>query len=173
MARGRKTSFTLRLTPAERLTLLTWQRAATISAGRARRGRIILLVADGVPITDVAARVGLSRRHVYKWLQRFVHEGLQGLADRPGRGRRSGRRQLLESPTFTPREQEVLTLLATGQPTRRIAEALRLSPKTVETHILHLRQKLGLAHTSELIVYACWHAIYGSPALEAKRQPPA
>ena len=130
MARGRTTSFTLRLTPAERLALLTWQRAATISAGRARRGWIILLVADGVPITDVAARVGLSRRHVYKWIQRFVHEGLQGLADRPGRGRRRSRRQLLESPTFTPREQEVLTLLATGQPTRRIAEALHLSPKT-------------------------------------------
>jgi DNA-binding NarL/FixJ family response regulator len=82
-------------------------------------------------------------------------------------------RPLLERPTFTPREQEVLTLLATGQPTRRIAEALHLSPKTVETHIMHLRQKLGLAHISELIVYACWHAIYGSPSPEAKRQPPA
>src|SRR5215510_492124 len=115
MARGRKTSFTIRLTPTERRTLLAWQRAATISAGRARRGRIILLVADGVPITDVAARVGMSRRHTYKWIQRFLREGLQGLADRPGRGLRSSRRQLMASPPFTPREQEVLTLLATGK----------------------------------------------------------
>ena len=88
MARGRKTSLTIRLTPAERQTLLAWQRATTISAGRARRGRIILLVADRVPISDVAATVGISRRFVYKWVQRFVQEGLDGLADKPGRGHR-------------------------------------------------------------------------------------
>src|SRR5439155_16063360 len=39
MGQGRTTSLTLRLTPAERRTLLAWQRATTtISAGRARRG---------------------------------------------------------------------------------------------------------------------------------------
>ena len=86
MARGRITSLTIRLTPAERQTLLAWQRATTISAGRARRGRIILLLADGVPITDVAATVGISRRFVYKWAQRFLEQGVDGLVDKPGRG---------------------------------------------------------------------------------------
>jgi transposase-like protein len=89
MARGRKTSLMIRLTPAERQTLLAWQRATTISAGRARRGRIILLVADRVPISDIATTVGISRRFVYKWVQRFAQEGLEGLADKPGRGHRS------------------------------------------------------------------------------------
>jgi CRP-like cAMP-binding protein len=88
MARGRKTSLTIRLTPAERQTLLAWQRATTSSAGRARRGRIILLIADRVPISDVATTVGISRRFVYKWVQRFVQDGLEGLADKPGRGHR-------------------------------------------------------------------------------------
>jgi transposase len=88
MARGRKTSLTIYLTPAERQTLLAWQRATTISAGRARRGRIVLLIADQVPITDVATTVGISRRFVYKWAQRFLQEGLEGLADKPGRGYR-------------------------------------------------------------------------------------
>jgi hypothetical protein len=88
MARGRKTSLTIRLTPAERLTLLTWQRATSISAGLARRGRIILLLADGMTITDAAATVGLSRRHAYKWIQRFVQEGLEGLYEKPRRDRR-------------------------------------------------------------------------------------
>jgi hypothetical protein len=88
MARGRKTSLTIHLTPAERQTLLAWQRATTISAGRARRGRIILLVADRMPISDIAATVGISRRFVYKWVQRFLQEGLEGLADKPGRGQR-------------------------------------------------------------------------------------
>jgi biotin operon repressor len=88
MARGRKTSFTIRLTPTERQTLLMWQRATTISAGLARRGRIILLLADGVTVTDITATVGMSRRHTYKWIQRFVQEGLEGLEDKPRHDRR-------------------------------------------------------------------------------------
>ena len=88
MPRGRKTSFTIRLTPEERRTLLAWQRLTSIPAGLARRGRIILLLADGMTITDTAATVGLSRRHTYKWIQRFIREGLEGLYEKPGPGRR-------------------------------------------------------------------------------------
>ena len=88
MPRGRKTSLTIRLTPAERQTLLAWQRSTTISAGLARRGRIIFLLAEGVTITDIAATVGISRRFVYKWAQRFLEQGIEGLADKPGRGYR-------------------------------------------------------------------------------------
>src|SRR4029453_14698803 len=87
MPRGRKTSFTIHLTPAQRQTLLAWQRATTIPAGLARRGRIIILLADGVTITDIAAAVGMNRRHIYKWVQRFLLQGLEGLQDKPGRGR--------------------------------------------------------------------------------------
>jgi transposase-like protein len=86
MPRGRKTSFTIRLTPSQRQTLLAWQRSTVMPAGLARRGRIILLLADGVTITDIAAAVGMSRRHIYKWVQRFLHQGLEGLQDKPGRG---------------------------------------------------------------------------------------
>jgi len=90
MVQGRKTSLTIRLTPAERLTLLAWQRATTVPAGLARRGRLLLLLADGMTITDAAATVGLSRRHSYKWIRRFLEHGLEGLADQPGRGHRRG-----------------------------------------------------------------------------------
>jgi len=86
MARGRRTSLTIRLTPADRQTLLSWQRSTTIPAGRARRGRIILQLADGIPISHITVIVGISRRFVYKWVQRFLQEGLQGLEDKPGRG---------------------------------------------------------------------------------------
>jgi hypothetical protein len=88
MARGRKTSLAIRLTPAERLTLQAWQRATTIPAGRARRGRIILLLEEGRTISAIAATVGVSRRFVYKWVQRFLAQGVAGLADKPGRGSR-------------------------------------------------------------------------------------
>jgi hypothetical protein len=86
MARGRTTALTIRLTPTQRRTLLTWQRATTIRAGLARRGRIILLVADRMTISEVATTVGISRRFVYKWVQRFLAQGVGGLADKPGRG---------------------------------------------------------------------------------------
>jgi hypothetical protein len=88
MPRGRRTSFSIRLTPAERLTLLTWQRATTVPAGLARRARLLLLVADGMTITEAAATVGLSRRHSYKWIRRFLEEGLAGLQEKPDRGQR-------------------------------------------------------------------------------------
>jgi transposase len=88
MARGRKTSLTIRLTPGQRRTLLARQRTTTMAAGRARRGRIILLVAEGLPITAIAATVGISRRFVYKWVQRFLEQGVAGLATTSARGHR-------------------------------------------------------------------------------------
>src|ERR671935_1214414 len=88
MARGRKTALTIRLAAEERQTLLAWQRSTTIPMGRARRGRIILLLADRVPISHIADTVGISRRFVYKWARRFLQYGVEGLADKPGRGHR-------------------------------------------------------------------------------------
>src|SRR5215475_8231593 len=99
MVQGRKTSLTIRLTPTERQTLLAWQQATTVSAGLARRARIILLLADRMTITDIAATVGIGRRFVYKWAQRFLEAGLDGLADKPGHGwRRVPRPQPVTEP---------------------------------------------------------------------------
>ena len=83
MARGRTTALTIRLTLSARRTLLAWQRATTIPAGLARRGRILLLRADGMSITAIARTVGLSRQQVYKWIAQFMQEGLKGLHAKP------------------------------------------------------------------------------------------
>ena len=88
MARGRKTSLTIDLTLEERQMLLAWQQSTTIRAGYARRGRIILLVAEGMAISHIADMVGINRRFIYKWAKRFLHERVAGLADLPGRGTR-------------------------------------------------------------------------------------
>jgi hypothetical protein len=90
MHRGRHTALTIRLTPSQRRTLLTWQRAKIIPAGLARCGRILLLLSEGMTITDIAATVRVSRRFVYKWAQRFLEEGVEGLHDKPGPGHRLG-----------------------------------------------------------------------------------
>jgi transposase len=39
-------------------------------------------------ITEAAATVGLSRRHSYKWIRRFMQEGIEGLYEKPGPGHR-------------------------------------------------------------------------------------
>jgi len=85
MARGRKTALVIRLTAEDRQTLLAWQRSTAIPVGRARRGRLILLLADGTSISEASRLVGLNRRFVYKWAKRFLQDGLEGLADRRGR----------------------------------------------------------------------------------------
>lgn len=46
---------------------------------------------------------------------------------------------------LSPREREVLSLLAQGLTDRGIGDALWLTPKTVETHVRHILAKLGLA----------------------------
>jgi hypothetical protein len=93
MPRGRKTLLTIHLTADERQTLLAWQRSAKSPARQARRGRILLLLAEGMTVTEVAQRVGVTRRSVAMWAQRFMKHGLEGLADKPRRGCRPRQRQ--------------------------------------------------------------------------------
>lgn len=61
-----------------------------------------------------------------------------------------------ESPlnNLTPREQEVLTLLAEGQGNAQIAEMLNISPKTVSRHRENIMSKLNLHSRTELVKYA-------------------
>ncbi|MBM3941911.1 MAG: helix-turn-helix domain-containing protein [SAR202 cluster bacterium] len=87
MTRGRRTNLAIDLTPEERKTLESWQRSTTIQAGRARRGRIILMLSDGISVTEIAYAVGIRRRFVYKWAKRFTELGVPGLTDKQGRGR--------------------------------------------------------------------------------------
>ena len=56
--------------------------------------------------------------------------------------------------SLTPREQEVMRLLAEGFAVREIAEKLYISPKTVENHRSNLMRKLGLQNAIELVRYA-------------------
>lgn len=55
---------------------------------------------------------------------------------------------------LTPREQEVMRLLAEGLSSKAVAEKLFISPKTVENHRANIMSKLGLHSTIELIRYA-------------------
>ena len=88
MPRGCHTALTITLTPDDRQTLLAWQHSAKIPDRRARHGRMLLLLAEGMTVIAVAQRVGMTRLSVYLWAQRFLQHGIAGPADQPGRGRR-------------------------------------------------------------------------------------
>ena len=55
---------------------------------------------------------------------------------------------------LTPREQEVMRLLAEGLSSKEIAEKLFISPKTAENHRYNIMSKLNLHNTHELVRYA-------------------
>ena len=55
---------------------------------------------------------------------------------------------------LSPRETDVLRLMALGHTNREIGEQLELSVRTVETHRAHIQQKLGLTTRPELTRYA-------------------
>jgi two-component system response regulator NreC len=55
---------------------------------------------------------------------------------------------------LTPREREILQLLAERKSNKEIAVSLNLSPYTVETHRRNLQEKLNLHNLAELILYA-------------------
>ena len=74
------------------MTLLeSWVKSAP-QARLKRRSRIILLLANGLSQAAVATQLGVSRRTVAIWRQRFLEGGPSTLQhDRPGRGRPKGR----------------------------------------------------------------------------------
>lgn len=80
---------------------------------------------------------------------------LAGLADR-GRLRPTATRG---SSGLTPREVEVLALVAAGRTNRQIGEALFISPKTASVHVSNLLRKLGLSNRSEAAGYAHRHGL--------------
>jgi two-component system, NarL family, response regulator NreC len=67
----------------------------------------------------------------------------------------------LTGSALTPREVEVLRLIALGHTSVEIARKLHLSPRTVETHRAHIHKKLGLATRAQLVGYALRRSLLG------------
>jgi DNA-binding NarL/FixJ family response regulator len=69
-----------------------------------------------------------------------------------GNGHRNGRNPA--TVALSPRELEILELLADGQSQKEIAAALVISPKTVGTHIQHVLAKLGVHSRAQAVAAA-------------------
>jgi transposase len=77
----------LEIRDKDRPTLLSWTRSSSLQAGLAQRARIVLLAGQGLPNTEIAERVGVSRPTVNLWRGRYATRGLAALTDAPRSGR--------------------------------------------------------------------------------------
>jgi Helix-turn-helix domain len=91
--RGRKPSFPVQLPAAHLQELERWLRSTNLKQGLARRARLLLLLHHGHTLKEAARTAGLTVRNARKWANRYRTQGLPGLADKAGRGRK---------PVFSP-----------------------------------------------------------------------
>jgi two-component system response regulator NreC len=125
--------------PETAIVLLTMERDLTLARRALDAGASGYLFKDSAHLELIeAVRAGAAgERH----LGPRVAAGLKSDGDE-------------DKPVLSPRETDVLKLMALGHTNREIGEHLSLSVRTVETHRAHIQQKLGLSSRPELTRYA-------------------
>jgi transposase len=117
------------LEPQTRAALERMVGAPTSQVRQVLRARIVLRTAEGRPNGAVAAELNCSVNTVRLWRNRFVAQGLRGLQDAPGRGRKpvivGVREAEIVSATLTPPDQ------GSHWSARRLAAQLKVSKSTV------------------------------------------
>ncbi len=120
----------------------------TIYAERVLRsgGRgYIMKSAGGRKVLNAVRRLLAGGVYVSEELSNVILEGVAGRRSRSGSSILS---------KLTDREFETFRLMGSGATTREIAAQLRISPKTVDTHRMHIKEKLDLSSLPELTKYA-------------------
>jgi two-component system, NarL family, response regulator NreC len=79
------------------------------------------------------------------------------------RSRSQGPQIVARSSTLTPREREVVKLIAEGNSVKEIAALLGLSVKTIEAHKFNLMRKLNIHNKAQLVTYAIQRKIVKMP----------
>jgi DNA-binding NarL/FixJ family response regulator len=113
----------------------------TKDATRAEIGRAVLAAAAGQAVLDPAVQ------------QRLLSAAVRAPAAQPGH----------DPDELTPREADVLRLIAEGRSNREIARALYVSEATVKTHVNRIFAKTGSRDRTQAIRYAYTHG-YADPA---------
>jgi two-component system response regulator NreC len=114
-------------------------------ARRALENGALGVVLKEMADSDLPAAVraaSLGRRYVSPQLAAKLNAGKQNDSDR-----------------LTPREREVLRLIALGHTSVEIARKLGLSPRTIETHRARIHRKLNLDTRAQLVRYALQHKL--------------
>jgi two-component system, NarL family, response regulator NreC len=132
---------------ATQIVLLTMERDLTLARRALDDGALGYLFKDAAHLELIeAVRAAAEGR---QYLPAAVAAGL-------AKSKENG-----ESQPLSPRETEVLRLMALGHTNREIGEQLDLSIRTVETHRAHIQQKLGLSSRPDLTRYALDNRLIG------------
>jgi DNA-binding NarL/FixJ family response regulator len=67
---------------------------------------------------------------------------------------------------LTPREVEVLALIATGMTNTEIAESLFISPHTVKNHVTNIYRKIDVEDRTQIALWAIAYGLAGETPLE-------
>ena len=139
----------LRINPQARVLILTLHDSDQVVREVLNAGaRGFLLKSDAA--RDLVAAVEALRRDKTYFTSKVAAMVLEGYlkGGTPNTVPTVGRSRL------TPREREIVQLLAEGKSTKEVAVALGLSVKTAETHRSNIMRKLQLHSVSDLVLYA-------------------
>jgi DNA-binding NarL/FixJ family response regulator len=131
---------------------------AAIEAGAAG-----FLLKDAEP-DDVAAAIRAARNG-----EMYLDPAVAGMVARklrtPG-----GSGAVTEDTVLTPRERDVLALVAQGLPNRAIGDALGITERTARTHVSNILAKLGLTSRTQAALYAVEQGLDGEGPRGAGRR---
>ena len=127
------------LRDGDRARLADLARLPSVPSGLAKRARMVLLAADGVPNAQIARIVGVSRPTVIGWRDRYSRGGIKALEDEP----RSGR-----PPRIDEVDVVVATLAGGGRPPQQLGM----------THwsARNLAAELGISFASVARIWRRW-----------------
>jgi transposase len=130
----------LMLRPGDRDRLAELARLPSVPSGLAKRARMILLAADGLPNAQIARTAGVSRPTVIAWRDRYEQGGIAALGDEP----RSGR-----PPLISEADVVVATLADDGRPPGRLG--------ITHWSARFLAAELGISFASVARIWRKWH----------------
>lgn len=108
----------------------------------------------------ITARQAASALHAEVRAGRLDADAVEAVLVAAGQPR--GRRHAPGPAGLTPREIEVLQLIARGASTRRVAQRLQITPKTAETHIERIYAKTGASTRSTVTLFAMRNGLLDS-----------
>jgi two-component system response regulator NreC len=135
------------ISPSTQIVILTMQNDPAFAREALRGGAIgyVLKEAADAELVQAVRLAAIGKTYLNPELGARLAAELPGSQGRPDE--------------LSPREVDVLRLIALGHTNREIAAELYLSVRTIESHRAHIQQKTGCATRAELVAYAREHRL--------------
>ncbi|HTS31411.1 MAG TPA: response regulator transcription factor [Bryobacteraceae bacterium] len=132
--------------PTMNVVVLTMHRETQLAVDAFRAGATgyMLKVSPGEELITAISQVAMGRAYVTTLLTKDLITVLM----------EAGREGSSSDSPLTPRQREVLQLIAEGRTMKEVASILHISPRTAESHKYEIMQTLGVETTAALIQYA-------------------